>query len=446
MFYSIYGKISTEDSEALMGFQISLWQNESLLQTAITDSNGNYAFYNLDNGSYTVIPESRCNFTPQINSVFVYCGDYELNFTCIPRVGEKNEKPLDNTGKENDNESVKDEGNMAQNIQNTRKEALEPIYYFYTWDHLGTVRLITDSTCAIVSKHDYEPFGVELPPINDIAGNTHKFTGQERDTFTNFDYMHFRFYASSIGRFLKPDNIIPNVYNPQSWNLYSYVNGNPVNFNDPLGHYCKASNTSQVLFGPGGALGLSPAYGGIWENPQENGTLSGVDAGYYGGAEYSGTERGYWAYTQTYEEQTIEMWLKVNENGYYTLYGESLFAGTQYDWVVYPMRELTVVGHRRWVEVGGEGKTLEKFKDDFIKRNFKFVDEKLKSPKMQKMFRDWAVLTAAGAMIETGLLGEEAGAKFAFVNPLGGITVMVISAVPITIGAIILSDYFLETN
>ncbi|MGB9694033.1 MAG: RHS repeat domain-containing protein, partial [Fervidobacterium sp.] len=169
----------------------------------------------------------------------------------------------------------------------------------------------------------------------------------------NYDYMHFRFYASSIGRFLKPDNIIPNVYNPQSWNLYSYVNGNPVSFNDPFGHYCKASNTSQVLFGPGGALGLSPAYGGIGENPQENGTLSGVDAGYYGGAEYSGTERGYWAYTQTYEEQTIEMWLKVNENGYYTLYGESLFAGTQYDWVVYPMRELTVVGHLRWVEVGG---------------------------------------------------------------------------------------------
>jgi hypothetical protein len=40
-----------------------------------------------------------------------------------------------------------------------------------------------------------------------------------------------------MGRFLKPDNIIPNPANPQSWNLYSYVNGNPVNFNDPSGHF-----------------------------------------------------------------------------------------------------------------------------------------------------------------------------------------------------------------
>ena len=40
---------------------------------------------------------------------------------------------------------------------------------------------------------------------------------------------------------------------PQSWNLYSYVHGNPVNFNDPMGH----DNSSQVLPpatppGPGG--------------------------------------------------------------------------------------------------------------------------------------------------------------------------------------------------
>jgi len=85
--------------------------------------------------------------------------------------------------------------------------------------------------------HDYEPFGVELEPFgNDTTDNKYRFTGQERDHSTNFDYMHFRFYASSMGRFLKPDNLIGTIANPQSWNLYSYVNGNPVNFNDPTGH------------------------------------------------------------------------------------------------------------------------------------------------------------------------------------------------------------------
>jgi RHS repeat-associated protein len=48
--------------------------------------------------------------------------------------------------------------------------------------------------------------------------------------------MHFRFYGSNMGRFMKPDNISGNMANPQSWNLYSYVHGNPVNFNDPTGH------------------------------------------------------------------------------------------------------------------------------------------------------------------------------------------------------------------
>jgi RHS repeat-associated protein len=63
------------------------------------------------------------------------------------------------------------------------------------------------------------------------------------------DYMHFRYYASTMGRFLKPDNIIPNPANPQSWNLYNYVNGNPVNFNDPSGHACPASiGTSPALY------------------------------------------------------------------------------------------------------------------------------------------------------------------------------------------------------
>jgi len=86
------------------------------------------------------------------------------------------------------------------------------------------------------ATHHYEPFGVELEPFgNDTTDNKYRFTGQERDYSTNFDYMHFRFYASSMGRFLKPDNLIGTIANPQSWNLYSYVNENPANFNDPSG-------------------------------------------------------------------------------------------------------------------------------------------------------------------------------------------------------------------
>jgi hypothetical protein len=61
-----------------------------------------------------------------------------------------------------------------------------------------------------------------------------------------------------MGRFLKPDNIIPNPANPQSWNLYSYVQGNPVNFNDPSGHY------GNVPLGMKQSR-LAPPGGSIWD-------------------------------------------------------------------------------------------------------------------------------------------------------------------------------------
>lgn len=56
-----------------------------------------------------------------------------------------------------------------------------------------------------------------------------------------------RFYSVGLGRFLQPDSIIPNPANPQSWNRFSYVRNNPINFNDPSGHIeddCK-SNTRE---------------------------------------------------------------------------------------------------------------------------------------------------------------------------------------------------------
>ncbi len=43
-----------------------------------------------------------------------------------------------------------------------------------------------------------------------------------------------RFYSSSLGRFIQPDTITPDM--TQGLNRYSYVNNNPINFNDPSGH------------------------------------------------------------------------------------------------------------------------------------------------------------------------------------------------------------------
>jgi len=105
-------------------------------------------------------------------------------------------------------------------------------------DHLGNTRLVLDSTGAIQSRMDYEPYGIELYPLaGNASGEKYKFTNQERDYTTGLDYMHARYYSSAMGRFMGADPINGNPANPQSWNLYAYVGNNPVNRNDPTGMY-----------------------------------------------------------------------------------------------------------------------------------------------------------------------------------------------------------------
>jgi hypothetical protein len=45
-----------------------------------------------------------------------------------------------------------------------------------------------------------------------------------------------RFLSTQIARFTQPDTIVPNLYDPQSLNRYSYARNNPVNATDPTGH------------------------------------------------------------------------------------------------------------------------------------------------------------------------------------------------------------------
>jgi RHS repeat-associated protein len=246
--------------------------------TATTLSNGSFSLTGLGPGTYTVTPNrAGYTFTPASRSVTVATVNITgINFTATqtaaPVMG-GGDDPGDTSGDTQPGGPMRPDeaevyygqdgeaGTMASpgGTEETAGEttgatgseeilelAPEPVpgalqnlkAFFYAWDHLGTIRLVSNSDRSVMERHDYEPFGVELRPILNQTENTHQFTGHERDQASGMDYMHFRFYGSNMGRFMKPDNGVDQTpMNPQSWNLYSYVRGNPVNFNDPTGHW-----------------------------------------------------------------------------------------------------------------------------------------------------------------------------------------------------------------
>jgi RHS repeat-associated protein len=123
------------------------------------------------------------------------------------------------------------------------------VFYYFS-DRLKTASVITDAAGNIRSESDYFPWGGELQFINNDS-NHYKFTGKERDSETGLDYFGARYYGNALGRFLTPDwaahpIAVPyaNFGNPQSLNLYSYVENNPTTMGDPDGHcdnrFCQA--------------------------------------------------------------------------------------------------------------------------------------------------------------------------------------------------------------
>src|SRR5436190_22948331 len=100
--------------------------------------------------------------------------------------------------------------------------------------------LLTAVDKSAYDSLDYLPFGEQ---IAGGSGTTHKFTGKERDAESGLDNFGARYDSSSMGRFMSPDwaakpTTVPYAVfgDPQSLNLYAYVENAPVNRADADGH------------------------------------------------------------------------------------------------------------------------------------------------------------------------------------------------------------------
>ncbi len=116
---------------------------------------------------------------------------------------------------------------------------------YLTADHLGSPRINTDATGAVIARHDYHPFGEEIftaqrtTGLNYSADSVRKqFTGYERDEETDLDFAQARMYADHLGRFTTTDPILISfrrAIDPQRINLFGYSRSNPFKYVDQWG-------------------------------------------------------------------------------------------------------------------------------------------------------------------------------------------------------------------
>ncbi|WNY27818.1 hypothetical protein MsAm2_16320 [Methanolapillus ohkumae] len=90
-----------------------------------------------------------------------------------------------------------------------------------------------DEEGELVERTLYYPFGSYRE-----GGEAEKytFTGKEFDSEIGLYYYGARYYNPETFVFTQADSIIPDVYNPQALNRYSYCLNNPLKYTDPSGN------------------------------------------------------------------------------------------------------------------------------------------------------------------------------------------------------------------
>jgi RHS repeat-associated protein len=102
--------------------------------------------------------------------------------------------------------------------------------YFYTRDHLGSIRELSDSTGAVVTRYDYDPYGRRTRLTGTIDADF-GFTSHYHHIPSGLALAQYRAYSADFGRWISRDPIAENG----GINLYAYVLNTPTVLVDPLG-------------------------------------------------------------------------------------------------------------------------------------------------------------------------------------------------------------------
>jgi len=137
--------------------------------------------------------------------------------------------------------------------------------YYLTYDQVGSLRVVADSTGGVVKRIDYDSFGNIINDTNASLGIPFGFAGGLHDRDTGLVRFGFRDYDPDTSRWTAKD---PILFAGGNIDLYGYCLNDPVNLVDPRGLVVEADAFSAattysvgqiygaagVLIGTGGAV------------------------------------------------------------------------------------------------------------------------------------------------------------------------------------------------
>ncbi|HEY5048236.1 MAG TPA: RHS repeat-associated core domain-containing protein [Rhizomicrobium sp.] len=114
---------------------------------------------------------------------------------------------------------------------------------YFNGDHLGSTSVLSTPTGAVSERDSYTAWGRRRNPDGSpnaacslTSATTRGFTAQEMMDPQCYINLNARLYDPTTSRIPSPDPFVPNPFNGQSYNRYSYALNAPTVFIDPSGY------------------------------------------------------------------------------------------------------------------------------------------------------------------------------------------------------------------
>ena len=106
---------------------------------------------------------------------------------------------------------------------------------YYMRNHLGEPMIRHRALIWPPGVSGLPAWGTYTQPYDSKALD--QFPGHKYDAEASLKYFGARYYQPGTSRWISPDGIMPQPYDPQSLNKYAYVRNDPVNLVDPDGQF-----------------------------------------------------------------------------------------------------------------------------------------------------------------------------------------------------------------